>query len=225
MKLASFHQIRTSRRKDALTLISAIRNPQSAIEVSLLTSAATSIGYTQSSHSRRSGQRGNRGYFLIELVVYFSLFLLVTGLAYMAFYQAMGHSRSVQGCAEDIARALKAGESWRQDIRTATAPPNWREVDGVQYLQIPQGTNAAVYFFNRDSVWRFHESQPTPVLVLKAVKQSTMKADNRSRVSAWRWELELQGRKRHVNIRPLFTFASVPVLAQATKATTHEPAP
>jgi hypothetical protein len=50
--------------------------------------------------------------------------------------------------------------------------------------------------------------------VLDRLKSSVMQSDPRPRVSAWRWELELQpqakGSVKASQVRPLFTFLAVP---------------
>ena len=46
--------------------------------------------------------------------------------------------------------------------------------------------------------------------LLPNVKSSRMEPDPRRHVTAWRWELELQGRQKVARVKPLFTFQAVP---------------
>ena len=59
-------------------------------------------------------------------------------------------------------------------------------------------------------VWRQGVNEKRSTAVLANVKRSAMKPDDRQRVKAWRWEIELQTKRTNATLRPLFTFVAVP---------------
>ncbi len=136
------------------------------------------------------GRTPSRGFTLVEVLTYSAILLIVSAVAMKAFFATLDHARDVRRVADDITRALDAGERWRADVRLATGPPRLVEEDGVAALHLPHADG-----------W-----QPA----LKAVKHTRFVADQRAHVSGWRWEVELQTRLPHPRIRPQFAFQAVP---------------
>ena len=144
-----------------------------------------------------------RGYSLIECLVYIAVLAVVLNLSFVAYYRYEQHTRNLRRNADDITRALRAGERWREDVRTAIASPHVME----NGLAIPQQSGEVAYVFANGAVWR--QTGATRVVVLKDVKASTISDDSRPRVNAWRWEMELASPQKAVLVRPLFTFTAV----------------
>ena len=144
-----------------------------------------------------------RGFTMIEMLVYIAVLAVVVNLAFFAYYRYDQQMRNVRRNADDIVRAMRAGERWRDDVRNATASPRAIE-DG---MVIPWRSGEIVYVFADGTVWRRAAGSQT--VALKNVSASTMSSDPRDRVSAWRWELELTSPKKTVLMRPLFTFTAV----------------
>jgi len=144
-----------------------------------------------------------RGFTMIEMLVYIAVLAVVVNLAFFAYYRYDQQMRNVRRNADDIVRAMRAGERWRDDVRNATASPRAIE-DG---MVIPWRSGEIVYVFADGTVWRRAAGLQT--VALKNVSASTMSSDPRDRVSAWRWELELTSPKKTVLMRPLFTFTAV----------------
>jgi hypothetical protein len=129
----------------------------------------------------------------------------VLNLSFLAYYRYDQHTRNLRRNADDIVRAMRAGERWRDDIRNTTALPHTVE-NGVV---IPQQSGEVIYTFKDGAVWR--QAAGARTMALKDVKTSAMSADPRQHVDAWRWELELASPPRKVVLmRPLFTFIAVP---------------
>jgi Tfp pilus assembly protein PilE len=147
--------------------------------------------------------KSERGYMLLECLVYIAVFAVVLDLSFVAYYRYDQHTRNLRRNADDIVRTMHAGERWREDVRTAIAPPHAIE----NGLVIPQQSGEVVYIFADDAVWR--QTATNRVAVLRQVKVSTIAADSRQRVNAWRWELELASPQKVVLVRPLFTFTTV----------------
>jgi Tfp pilus assembly protein PilE len=147
--------------------------------------------------------KSERGYLLLECLVYIAVFAVVLDLSFVAYYRYDQHTRNLRRNADDIVRTMHAGERWREDVRAAVAPPHVIE----NGLVIPQQSGEVAYIFADDAIWR--QTTSTRVLVLKQVKTSTMAADSRQHVNAWRWELELASPQKIVLVRPLFTFTTV----------------
>ena len=158
--------------------------------------------------TRRIHSHRERGISLLEILVYMGLFVVVTGFATILFFQTWDDSRGLRRDADDIVRALHAGDEWRADIRKAAGPISVSEAKGVQQLHIPSASGEIVYEFTGQKVLR-EAGSVTNRVVLANVKGSRMEPDSRPDIKAWRWELELTTAKKTAYIRPLFTFEAV----------------
>lgn len=141
-----------------------------------------------------------RGFTLIEVLVYLVGLTVVLTAAYPAFEKAIRGSSDLRRNADDIVRAVHAGERWRADVRAATGAIRVEEGK----LVIPHAHGPVTYEFAAHTVWRNGES------FLRDVKSSGMTADRRSRVTVWRWEVELASPRRPPAVRPLFSFEATP---------------
>ncbi len=167
--------------------------------------------HSANGHSSLDAYRA--GYFLIETLVYIAVLLALLGAGYSAMYRCLDSSIALRRNADDIANALHAGERWRADLRAATSQPRLESTDAGQLLHFDSARGAVAYRFATNAVFR-QLGGGVWVRLLPNVKSSTMTADAREHVTAWRWELELQPRRSgSVNpsrVRPLFTFLAVP---------------
>jgi hypothetical protein len=166
-------------------------------------------------HSSRIAAGRRSGIMLVDCLVYIALLALILGLAFAAFYRTLEHSTRLNANAADIARALRAGEQWRDDVRAATGPPRVATQDGRAALSIPQAIGEIIYRVSGNSVVR--ETAPGGAFaeVLPDVRRSEFVRDAREYVTAWRWELELSSKQEVTRVRPMFTFQAVP--ARKTK--------
>ena len=153
-------------------------------------------------HSSKS--QNVKGLLLIECVVYLAVLAVIFTLGYGAYFRALDSSRGMQRNAEDVARALNAGERWREDVRLAKSV---LITNNVLRITLPKGR--IEYAFEQEAVWRTAENQRR-IRVLADVKESTMVLDQRQEVAAWRWELELKTRKATSKLKPLFSFQAAP---------------
>ena len=153
------------------------------------------------------------GYLLIEALVYIGVVTVLLGVAYAASYRCIDRSIALRRSADDITSALHAGERWRADVRAAIGQVRLENTEAGQLLYLAGPSRAVVYNFSTNAVSRRLGTGPW-VRLLPNVKSSTMTADKREHVTAWRWELELQtratGSVKPGRIRPLFTFLAVP---------------
>ena len=151
-----------------------------------------------------------RGLTLIDCIAYMALLALIFELTFAAFYRTTENSQSLARNAADIARALHAGEAWREDVRRATQPPQLEPADGNPVLRLPQSAGEVSYTFMEDAVYRRVLPNTNWVLFLPAVTSSTMYHESRQQVSSWHWDVELKGRQKVARVRPVFSFAAVP---------------
>lgn len=151
-----------------------------------------------------------RAYMLIEFLVYIGLLAMFVGVAYSAYFRCQQNWRDLNRYSDDIVRAMKAGERWREDVRMAVSLPKLTE-DGAT-LEIPNHSGTVVYRFTNGTLAR--DAGKGTVTVLKGVKSSRMLRDVREHVTSWRWELELASPQKVVRIRPLFSFQSVTTATQ-----------
>jgi hypothetical protein len=163
--------------------------------------------------------RRTTGYLLTEALVYIGLLVVVLAVGYQAMYRCVNNSVVLRRNAEDITRALHAGERWRADVRAANRSVRVEAAGDGQVLYLLGVTNQVAYRFADGALYRRLGSGPwTPFL--DRVKTNSFEADRRrSNVSTWLWELELQPQsKANVKasrIRPLFTFLAVSPAASA----------
>jgi hypothetical protein len=159
------------------------------------------------------GKRCQRAYFLIEALVYIAVLFVLLGVGYAAMYRCVDSSVALRRNADDVTRALHAGERWRADVRSATSMVSVEETAGEQLLHLQGPSQEIVYRFATNSVSR-RLGAGRWACVLPNVKSSSMKPDSREYATAWRWELELetraQGSVKPSRVRPLFTFLAIP---------------
>jgi hypothetical protein len=151
------------------------------------------------------------GYSLVEALVYISLVTVVLGCASMAMYRGLDHLFAVKRNADDISAALKVGELWRADVRSASGGVTLAAIDDDPILRIHTRAGEVIYRMSGEVLWRTRNGASSALL--RNVRNSAMLADTRGSVLAWRWELELQPRTKGVvkpgRVRPLFTFVAV----------------
>lgn len=162
---------------------------------------------------RRWSGRTEQAYLLTEALVYIGLVFVLLGVAYVALYRFIDHSVVLARNAQDVSRALHAGERWRQDVRAAGAGVRVENTPDGQTLHLANQHREISYTFRDGVVWR--RLGPGPwVRLLQGVKASSMQADVQPQVTSWRWELELQPQTKAAikagRVRPLFTFLAVP---------------
>ena len=159
----------------------------------------------------RNPPRRQQGIMLVDCLVYLAIWSVVVGLAFSAFFRSMSYSKNLARNSDDIARALKAGERWREDVRAATGP--FKLVVGEpgvgQALHIPQKTGEVIYRFIDGAVLRQTGTNAPWIPALSGVKSSRMEKDERQRVVSWRWEVELRNKQKVARVRPRFTFQAV----------------
>ena len=138
------------------------------------------------------------------MLTYIACLTIILTVAYPAYHRFVRGSNNLRRNADDIARALNAGERWRNDVRAATGPIR---ATAEQFV-IPQRGGEIVYTFSDGVLWR-QSADGQRIAALRGVKSSTMQLETRQRVTAWRWELELASGQKQVLMRPLFTFQAV----------------
>jgi hypothetical protein len=150
------------------------------------------------------------GILLAELLVYMALSVVVFTVGGHAFFRSLSNMRDLERNTDNIVEGLKAGELWRADVRGAGQFQFVTNQAGAPALCLGVENPICWYAFN-GSVWRQQDTSP-PREVLKFVKGSAMTKDQRSQVTALRWELEFATRKAQIRVRPLFEFHAVPGL-------------
>jgi hypothetical protein len=157
--------------------------------------------------------RPRAAYLLIEALVYIGCVFVILGFGYAAVYRYIDHSVVLRRDADDIARALEAGERWRADVRSAAGQLRLENTETNQVLRFSGSRGELAYRFSAGTVSRQLASGPW-IPLLQNVRSSAMQPDPRQNVTAWVWELELQPRTKASikagRVRPLFTFFAVP---------------
>jgi len=157
-----------------------------------------------------SSARAQSGVLLLECLVYIGLFGLIVGLGLATFFLFWDNSKALMYATDDIASALRAGERWRADVRSATGKITAETTTEGELLRIPCGTNTVLYHFNAGEIHRRLATSNFSESLLPTVKASQMVIDTRGPVNAWRWELELTARRKETHLPLLFTFEAAP---------------
>ena len=151
-----------------------------------------------------ANRAARNGVMMVEAMVYIALLGIVLIIASQVFNKGMSESAGLQRNVADIERAIHAGERWRADVRSATGAIHARE----QSFTIPQKEGVIVYEIRTNQLRRIAANRSE--VFLADVKNSKMIEERRGNVVGWRWELELQRRRKEARVRPLFTFMAVP---------------
>jgi len=146
----------------------------------------------------------SRGIMLMETLAYMVVLVMVLGAGSALLYRAWSNNIGVRRNADEIVRALNAGELWRADIRSATGPIVSRD---EHELHIPGPRGETVYEFANGFVSRKATGQQPRILA--QVVSSHMQPEKRNQVSGWKWEIELNHNRKEVQFRPFFTFEAI----------------
>lgn len=150
--------------------------------------------------------RAQAGVLLVECIVYIGLFAIIVGLGLTTFYLCWDNSKALTYATDDIGAALRAGERWRADVRSATGKITVETTSQGEYLRIPRGKSVVLYSFSAGEVHRRLASSHLSESLLTTVQTSQMVSNPRGPVNAWRWELELKSRRKEAHLPLLFTF-------------------
>jgi prepilin-type N-terminal cleavage/methylation domain-containing protein len=149
-----------------------------------------------------------RGFTIIECLVYISVVGVILAIGSAAFYRCWDDNKAISRNGDDIVRTLKAGETWRADLRSATGPIQMATTGSEQTLRIPHGNRELIYSFANGEVRR-RTGNGEGLVVLPKVKSSQMQSEKRGHVTAWQWEVELAPGRKNAKVRPLFIFEAV----------------
>lgn len=166
------------------------------------------------SWTRSTTRNRNPGaYLLMEALVYMGVVVVILAVGYAAMYRCVDSVVVLRRDAEDISRALNAGERWRTEVRQAVRGIRWEVVDGERELHLDATKRQIAYRFASGAVYRRIDAGPW-VLMLGRVQSCGFQPVPAGNFTAWRWDLELQpevkGALKAGRVRPLFTFISVP---------------
>ena len=153
---------------------------------------------------RRASTASARGILLFDLMVYIGLLAMILILSAVVFDRFLDQSAALRRNISDIDRAMKAGERWRVDMRSATAAP---QLNGITMI-IPQ-TNGDLVYELGSTVTRKRPNAQIADPVLSGVRTNQMIFEQRTHAAVWRWEVELDQRRENARVRPLFTFMAV----------------
>jgi len=146
------------------------------------------------------------GVLLLECLVYIALFAVILNLALITFYLCWDNSKALTYATDDIASALRAGERWRADVRSATGKITAETTSQGENLRIPRGKSVILYIFSAGGIHRRLASSDFSESLLATVQASQMVSDSRGAVNAWKWELQLKSRRKETHLPMLFTF-------------------
>jgi hypothetical protein len=142
-------------------------------------------------------------------MVYVAVFTLLTGIALGTFYVCWNGFGALISTTDDVSLALRAGEHWRADVRSATGTISVEDTASGEVVKIPDDGKQIVYSFGSGEMKRQVGANGFSQLVLSKVKSSKMQSDTRGAVKAWKWELELPERARGPHVPMSFTFEAV----------------
>lgn len=155
-----------------------------------------------------SAVRRRSGIMLLECVAYIAVFAILLAGGTTAFFYCWDHTRAVIFTADQVESALRAGETWRADVRGATGKISVVTTATVETVTIPRDGKEIIYQFTGGELRREIPAQNHARVLLARVKVSEMQSSRRANVTAWRWELELSPRRKEANLPLRFSFAA-----------------
>jgi hypothetical protein len=153
-----------------------------------------------------SAIRRRSGSMLIECLVYIAVFGILLGLGTAALFFCWDHTRAVVFTTDQVESALRAGETWRADVRSATGPITVETTPEGGTMAIPFRSTEILYHLANGELRRELKPSGQSRPLLAKVKSSQMQTEPRAGVTAWRWELELTPRRQETHFPLLFTF-------------------
>jgi Tfp pilus assembly protein FimT len=153
--------------------------------------------------------RRQAGILLTECLVYIAVFAILLGIGTAVFYFCWDHTRAIVYDTNDIESALRVGERWRADVRSATGPIAVETASDGETVRIPEAGKQVVYLFQKGEIRRQSTPSNFSELLLPSVKTSVVKPDARGQIKAWRWELEVTSLRKDAHLPLLFTFEAV----------------
>ena len=156
-----------------------------------------------------SKSRRAAGIMITECLVYIAVFGVLLGIGTAAFYFCWDHSKALIYATDDIAAALRAGERWRADVRTATGKISVETTATGEVVRIPEAGKEIIYCFESGELRREFPASNISQLLLPKVKSSQMAAEARGDIAVWCWELELTQRRKETLLPLRFTFEAV----------------
>ena len=157
----------------------------------------------------RTRTRRTGGVSLLECLVYLAIFTVVLGVGTAAFYAFWDNSIVLRHTTDDIAGALRAGETWRAEIRGATGKIETQTSSDGMLVKIPQRAGDVYYRFDTNTLWRWTPAAKSWTPVLQRVKSSQMEMENRGGIQAWNWELALTPFHSRAKTPLAFSFEAV----------------
>jgi len=153
-----------------------------------------------------SRHRRSTGWLLIECLVYIVVFAILLGMGTAAFYFCWDHTKSLIYATDDIGSAMRAGERWRAEVRTATGKITVELSPAGEVVRIPGRGKEFIYRYAAGELRREVSPLKNPQVLFSNVKSFRMESAMRGGVLAWRWELELTERRQENHLPLLFTF-------------------
>ena len=87
------------------------------------------------------------GILLAECLVYIAVFAILVGGGTVAFYFFWDHSKALIYTTSDIESALRAGEGWRADVRSASGKITAETTAGGEVVRVPETGSEVIYRF------------------------------------------------------------------------------
>jgi hypothetical protein len=160
-------------------------------------------------HRQFRSRSKRQGIALIECMVYIAVVMPILGIGLSLYLKLLSFHRDLDRNADDIARSLKAGEVWRTDIRSAVGPIETTRTDEGRFLIVPTAIGSIRYHFDQQALWRQDELAKSETIFLHSLTECEFIQETRSRVTAWRCEIQLKTKMKTVRIQPKFSFLAV----------------
>ncbi len=143
-----------------------------------------------------------RRFSLLELIVYVSVFTLVSTMSIMTYHAGVKNQGHLTLAGDDVSRTTRAGDAWRKRIRDADSI---RLTDNVLTLENEGGNTRFVLV--GDSIIRKTEGEREHIL-LRRVSSCRFEREKRDGFTIWTMTIELRTRSKNPAVKPLFSFIS-----------------
>lgn len=148
-----------------------------------------------------------RGLTLIECLVYLSMLLAISAVAFSSVQRLWTATGHISAATDDCAGALRAAEQWRADVRSARATVTVE--DEGRRCQVQGTEGMIVWSHGMGGLWRQVGNRPAALWVAR-VEVCRFKEDPRKHVKALRCDVILRPRSVRARQAPVFSFLAVP---------------
>ncbi|HEY1169922.1 MAG TPA: hypothetical protein VGH19_01015 [Verrucomicrobiae bacterium] len=137
----------------------------------------------------------------MEMLIYIACVTIILSFLTVGIWKVLKAYEGLGRRTDAMSRLLRVGETWRADVRAASAVSQMEMGENGAHLKIVTPAGEKIYRFSSGQLAR--EQKTFTEELLKNVTSSQMQKMERTGVVYWQWDVEIIGGQK-------FTFLAVP---------------